>query len=216
MSGIPTASAGPLPAQKGLSGGAVAGVAIGMLIVGLLIAGAVFFFLLRRQKKKRYNSIQAYPSPHVLDNGASGTLEKGPTAITSAYATNIDDMLPQPVADDTITDSALKIRDNIKNHVRTYYHVSPVPVASINQANMAELAIATGTSSATLASMLSDTATRAETLRLIIAWIVLSRCTGERNESLLPGELATIAAGIPGRDGKNTGKFTFSLISSIR
>jgi hypothetical protein len=185
-----------------------------MLIVGLLIAGAVFFFLLRRQNKKRYDSVQAYPPPHALGNGAAGISEKGPTVVTSAYATNIDDMLPQPVADDTITDAALKIRDNIKNHVRTYYHVSPVPVASINQADMGELAAATGTSSAMLASMLSNISTRAETLRLVVAWVVLSRCTGERNESLLPEELATIATAIPGRDSNNVGKFNLSFINS--
>ncbi|KAB2099498.1 hypothetical protein AG0111_0g12407 [Alternaria gaisen] len=202
-SGGPTASVGPLSVQKGLSGGAVAGVAIAMLLVGLLIAGAIFFFLLRRQKKKRYNLVQTQPSPHAPVNDATRTLEKGPTAVTSAYATNIDDMLPQPVADDTITDAVLKLRDNIKNHVRTYYHLSPVPAASVNQANMGQLATATGTSSARLASMLSNTSTRAETLRLILAWIVLSRCTGGRNESLLPGELAAIDMAIPGRDGNN-------------
>lgn len=212
----PTASVGPLPAQKGLSGGAVAGVAIAMLLVGLLIAGAIFFFLLRRQKKKRYNLVQTQPSPHALVNDATRTLEKGPTAVTSAYATNIDDMLPQPVADDTITDAVLKLRDNIKNHVRTYYHLSSIPAASVSQANMDQLATATGTSSARLASMLSNTSTRAETLRLILAWIVLSRCTGGRNESLLPGELAAIDMAIPGRDGSNAGKFNFSLTNSVR
>ncbi|RYN16938.1 hypothetical protein AA0113_g11301 [Alternaria arborescens] len=203
-SGRPTASVGPLPAQKGLSGGAVAGVAIAMLLVGLLIAGAIFFFLLRRQKKKRYNLVQTQPSPHAPVNDATRTLEKGPTAVTSAYATNINDMLPQPVADDTITDAVLKLRDNIKNHVRTYYHLSPIPAASVSQAHMGQLATATGTSSTRLASMLSNTSTRAETLRLILAWIVLSRCTGGRDESLLPRELAAIDMVIPGKDGSNT------------
>jgi hypothetical protein len=201
---------------KGLSGGAVAGVAIAMLLVGLLIAGAVFFFLLRRQKKKRYNLVQTQPAPHAPINDATRTLEKGPTAVTSAYAMNIDDMLPQPVADDTITDAVLKLRDNIKNHVRTYYHLSPIPAASVSQAHMGQLATATGTSSARLASMLSNTSTRAETLRLILAWIVLSRCTGGRDESLLPRELAAIDMVIPGKDGSNTGKFNLSLTNSVR
>ncbi|RYN48904.1 hypothetical protein AA0118_g11629 [Alternaria tenuissima] len=203
-SGGPKASDGPSSVQKGLSGGAVAGVAIAMLLVGLLIAGAVFFFLLRRQKKKRYNLVQTQPAPHAPINDATRTLEKGPTAVTSAYAMNIDDMLPQPVADDTITDAVLKLRDNIKNHVRTYYHLSPIPAASVSQAHMGQLATATGTSSARLASMLSNTSTRAETLRLILAWIVLSRCTGGRDESLLPRELAAIDMVIPGKDGSNT------------
>ncbi|CAN9325452.1 unnamed protein product [Alternaria alternata] len=204
MSGGPTESVSPLPARDGLSGGAVAGVAIAMLLVGLLIAGAIFFFLLRRQKKKRYNLVQTQPASHAPVNDATRTLEKGPTAVTSAYAMNIDDMLAQPVADDTITDAVLKLRDNIKNHVRTYYHLSPIPAASVSQARMGQLATATGTSSARLASMLSNTTTRAETLRLILAWIVLSRCSGGRDESLLPRELAAIDMVIPGKDGSNT------------
>jgi hypothetical protein len=183
-----------------------------MLLAGLLLAGAVFFFLLRRQKKKRHTSMSAHAPPHAHGNGVAGQLEKGPAVITSAYASNIDDMLPQPVADDTITDAALKIRDNIKNHVRTYYHVSPVPIASINQAKMRELATATGTSSSVLASKLSNISTRAETLRLIVAWIILSRCAGERDKSFLPEELATIASAIPGRNGNNAGKSSFSRI----
>jgi len=186
----------------------VAGVAIGMLLAGFLIAGAVFLLLSRRQKKKRYNPTIASPPPHAPNSGAGGRLEKGPAVVTSAYATDIDDMLPQPASDDTITDAALKIRDNIKNHVREFYHVSPVPATSINQANMKELAIATGTSSSVLASMLSNISTRADTLRLIVAWSVLSRCTGERVESLLPGELAPLASAVPGRDGKNAGMFS--------
>ncbi|KAI4610561.1 uncharacterized protein J4E87_010737 [Alternaria ethzedia] len=145
----------------------------------------------------------APPPPHAPTSNAGGRLEKGTAVVTSAYATDIDDMLPQPASDDTITDAALKIRDNIKNHVREFYHVSPVPTGSINQTNMKELAIATGTSSSVLASMLSNISTRAETLRLIVAWNVLSRCTGERVESLLPGELAPLASAVPGKDGKN-------------
>ena len=208
---IPTASAGSSSASEGLAGGAVAGVAIGMLLTGFLIAGAAFLFLSRRQKRKRYNPTLAQQPPHVPSSGAGGRLEKGPAVVTSAYATDIDDMLPQPAADDTITDAALKIRDSIKNHAREFYHVSPVPAASINQANMRELAIATGTSSSALASMLSNISTRAETLRLIVAWSVLSRCTGERAESLLPGELAPLASAVPGKDGKNAGKFIPAL-----
>jgi len=209
------ASGNPSPdtqrATAGLSGGTVAGVAIGMFLVGLLIAGVVFFFLLRRQKQKRYNPASTHLPSHAHNHGAAGHVEKGPTVATSAYASNIDDMLPQPASDDTITDAALKIRDNIKNHVREFYHVSPVPATSIIQANIKELAIATGTSSSVLASMLSNISTRVEMLRLIVAWSVLSRCTGERAESLLPGELAPLASAVPGKDGKNAGKFIPAL-----
>jgi hypothetical protein len=194
-----TNSAAAISSKGRISGGAAAGVAIAMLLVGALLAGAVFFFLLRRQKKRQPPTSTAYQTLHPPYDAATALPEKGPTT-TGAFATSIDDMLPQPVADDTITDAALKIRDNIKNHVRTYYCSALVPVASINQLGLQELATATGVSSSILAGALSNPSTRQDALRLFIGWIMLSRCTEERDPSLLPAELSRLAISIPERD----------------
>jgi hypothetical protein len=194
-----TGSAAALPSKGGVPGGAVAGIAIGMLLVGALIAGAVFFFLLRRQKKRLPPVSAAYQTLHPPYDAAAALPEKGP-AVAGAFATSIDDMLPQPAADDTITDAVLKIRDNIKNHVRTYYHSSPVAAAIIDQVGLHELANATGISTSVLAGTLANPSTRRDTLRLFIGYVVLSRCTGDRDPSLIPAELSRLAAFIPKRD----------------
>lgn len=177
-----------------------------MFFAGLLIAGAAFFFILRRQKKRQYGNFASHSSVPMQSQSATSHLEKGPAAVTSAVPLSIDDLLPQPVADDTITDMALKIRDNIKNHARSYYHSSAVPTAQIHQAGLRDLATATGVSTAALASSLSDPSTRPDTLRLIVAWALLSRCAGERKASLLPGELAALEGLILGKDSINPSK----------
>jgi hypothetical protein len=178
-----------------------------MLVAGALLAGAVFFFLLRRQKKRQSLSTANYHTLRPPYGDAAALSEKGPTVVTSAVGPNIDNLLPQPVADETITDAVLKIRDNIKNHVRTYCHSAPVPENDINQAALRELATAAGINSAVLGESLSNPSTRPETLRLVIGWMVLSRCTGERDASLLPTELSELAAFMPGKDGNNTSKY---------
>jgi hypothetical protein len=194
-----TNSAAAISSKGRVSGGAAAGVAIAMLLVGALIAGAVLFFLLRHQKKRQPPTSTAYQTLHPPYDAATALPEKGPTA-TGAFATSIDDMLPQPAADDTITDAALKIRDNVKNHVRTHYHSAPVSVAGINQVGLQELATATGVSSSILAGAFSNPSTRQDALRLFIGWIMLARCTEERDPSLLPAELSRLAISIPERD----------------
>ncbi|KAL6153522.1 hypothetical protein ACJBU6_08667 [Exserohilum turcicum] len=194
-------SAVPKRTANGLNGGAVAGVAIGMFFAGLLIAGAVFFLLLRRQKRRQHGNAASHSRALVRSKSAKSSPHKGPAVLTSAIFTNIDDMIPQPVSDDTITDMALKIRDNIKNHARSYYHALAVPTARINEDGLSELSVATGVSTAVLADRLSDPSTRPDTLRLVIAWVLLSRCTGGRKTSLLPEKLAMLEASIPGKDG---------------
>lgn len=194
-------------AQKsnaGLSGGSVAGVAIGMLIAGMLIAGGVFFFLSRRQKKRQAAST-TYEMQRVPYNAATAAPEKGPTVVGSAVASSFEDLLPQPVADDTITGEVSKIRDNIKNHARTYYHSMPVPAVSIHESGLRDLATATGVSASVLSTALSNPSTRQDALRLVLAWVVLSRATGQRDASLLPADLSRLANLIPGRNDINTG-----------
>lgn len=53
QSGASTGSTSAAKGQtKGLDGGAMAGVAIGMLLAGILVASIAWFFVLRRQKSK--------------------------------------------------------------------------------------------------------------------------------------------------------------------
>ncbi|KAF1851561.1 uncharacterized protein K460DRAFT_391810 [Cucurbitaria berberidis CBS 394.84] len=189
--------------KEGLSDGVVAGVAIGTFVAGLLIAGAIFFIMLRRQTK-RQSSAAAYQMHHFPSNVATMPPGKGPTVDASAVASSIDDLLPQPVADETIKDELSKIRDNIKNHARTYYQSTPISVAGIHETGLRDLATATGVSPSALGSALSNSTTRQDALRLVLGWVVLSKTTGEHDVSLLPAELSRFVTSIPGRDGSDT------------
>lgn len=207
------ASAGPKPTapgsnKDGLQGGAVAGIAVGMLIAGILVAGAVFFLLLRRQKRRQAS---AYQTHYVPQTGYTSSQEKGPTAVTGAVASSVDHLLPQPVADDTITNEVSQIRDKIKNHVRTYYHSEPVSTARLNEVGLRDLATAMGVSTSVIISALANPASRQDALRLIVGWVILSRSTGERNASLLPPDVAGLAASLSGKKESNTSEYCSSL-----
>ncbi|KAH7394393.1 hypothetical protein BKA66DRAFT_567338 [Pyrenochaeta sp. MPI-SDFR-AT-0127] len=191
--------------KNGVSGGAVAGIAIGMLIAGVLLAGAVFFLLLRRQKRKQAT---AYQTHYVPPNGYASSQEKGPTITAGAVASNIDDLLPQPVADDTITNEVSQIRDKIKNHVRTYYHSAPISTAGLNEAGLRDLATAAGVSTSVIISALANPNTRPNALRLIVGWVILSRSTSERSTNLLPADVAGLALSLSGGNGSSTAQST--------
>ncbi|KAF2818510.1 hypothetical protein CC86DRAFT_433269 [Ophiobolus disseminans] len=186
--------------NNGLAGGAVAGVAIGMLLAGVLIAGAVFFFLLRRQRGKQAAQT---PISHLPPASYGSGQEKGPVATTRAVPSSIDNLLPQPASDDEINGHVSKIRDSIKNHVREYYHSASL-TTNLNEAALRDVASATGLSSAVLVGALSNPSTRPDTLRLIVAWTILSKTTGGRNASLLPSHLARLSEAIPNTGGNAT------------
>lgn len=188
-------TAGNDKSGKGLVGGAVAGIAIGMLLAGVSIAALVFLLLLRRQRKRLKTSQTAYSPQRLPYSGHEPRPEKGATVVTAAVS-RVDDLLPQPVEDDAIAGALSRIRDNIKNHVRTYYHSGPVSAADINESSVRNIAALTGSSAAILSSALISPTTRDTALRSVIGSIILARCTGERGPSLLPGELAGLVTSI--------------------
>jgi hypothetical protein len=171
VQGPATATSGAASHKNGLAGGPVAGIAIGSLLAGVLIAGIVFFFLLRRQKRRQYASRAV---SHLPPTNYTSGLEKGPVVVASAVPSGIDNLLPQPESDDTITGEVSKIRDNIKNHIRTYCHSGPL-AGGINEAALHNLASAAGVSSSALVAALSNPSRRQETLRLVFAWVILSK-----------------------------------------
>ena len=173
-----------------------------MLLAGALIAGFVFFFLLRRQKRRHATPIAPASRRQASYPKSNMSVEKGPTAIAAPVG-NIDDLLPQPTEDDAITGDLSRIRDNINNHVRTYYHPGPISTTDINEAGIRDIAASTGTSASVVIRALTDPATKDKALRSIIASVILTRCTGERSPSLLPNDVAALSASIPVSNGNN-------------
>jgi hypothetical protein len=213
IQGVDASATNPLPTDpqqtinggngdRSLSGGAVAGVAIGCLIAGAAIAAIVLVLLFRRRRNKQ---AAGFVQHHLPYNGTHAGTEKAPIVTTAAVASSIDNLIPQPVEDEAITKEVSRLRDNIKNHVRTYYRFDPVGHIDIPHAQLAGLAAATGISTAILAESLLNPAKRDSALRLYLAWAILSRCEGNRLPSLLPGEIAALTAAVP------TSKFSLIL-----
>ncbi|XPS80106.1 hypothetical protein M3J09_012067 [Ascochyta lentis] len=185
-----------------------------MLLAGVLIAGLAFFFLLRRQRKRHAISNAAYSRQHAPYRERNMGPKKGVTVIAGAVG-SIDDLLPQPMEDDAITGHLSKIRDNIKNHVRTYCHSGPISAADINETDIRDIATSMGTSVAALVGAISNPSSRDNALRSIVASVILARCTGERNPSLLPSELAGLSSFAPVIDGNNSQTVLFSKWKAI-
>ncbi|KAF3004427.1 hypothetical protein E8E13_010399 [Curvularia kusanoi] len=195
--------------SKGLAGGAVAGIAIGMLLAGALITTIVLLLFLRRQRRRNTTPPTSYSRHHAPDATRNTAPEKGVT-VTAAPRGTIEDLLPQPVEDGAIINDLSKIRDNIKNYVRTYYHSGPISAGNINEPGLRDLAALTGTSAATVVSVLSNPTTRDHALRLIVGFVILTRCTGERSPSLLPSDVVALSASTLANNGSHSQSILYS------
>jgi len=114
--------------------------------------------------------------------------------------------LPQPVEDDKITGALSQLRDRIKNHAQSYYHIGPVEPAMVDLGAIQELAQAMKLPAAGLRDALLNPQSRIAAIRLYLSWVVLSRsgvAAGGR-DSLLPPEVALFAAGLED-DGSSEG-----------
>jgi hypothetical protein len=189
----------PIVPQKekpvGISKGAAAGISIGTAILGAAIASFFFVFLFARYKKRRQ---QPNDYTHHL-----GNFESSPKKSVVVVAENY---LPQPAEDDAIKGELSRLRDNIKNHAQSYYHTAPVSAQAIDQNRLHSISGATGILAPKLQELFLNPKTRTATIRLYLAWIILSRCGLQENYSLLPAEVATFAAAMAGGENTSTSK----------
>ncbi|KAF1831721.1 hypothetical protein BDW02DRAFT_40076 [Decorospora gaudefroyi] len=199
----------PTSGTTGVSGGAVAGVAAGCLIAGTLIALIACFFLYRRQNRKRPVARPQLHPAYDSENkfGAAVLISPGLGAIRNPERT-----LPQPVEDAAITKEVSKIRDNIKNHVQTYYHFQPGP-GGIQSSDLAALATATNLNETVIEAMLVGTSMRGDAIRLFIAWAILSRCETGRHPTLLPLGLESILETMARKNLRGSGKYLLTALA---
>ncbi|KAJ4293691.1 hypothetical protein N0V90_008975 [Kalmusia sp. IMI 367209] len=190
----PTASATPPIVSKsnGLSGGAVAGVAIGCLLAGALVAGLIAWFCLKRRK----------PTSGVRDSEASTIAlmhrEKGAMAKTvsvtsgSPITSALENGLPQPLEDKAISGEISKISNLIKNHVQSYYHTRAVSAGMIDFDDLHALGENLPVSVETLSTLLKNSATREIALRFCLARVVTSciQLKSSPKTSFLPPEVS--------------------------
>lgn len=173
----------------GLSDGAVAGVAIGCLIAGALIAGIVIWLCWGRRKRLR---AQRSPSDPALMPAEKGfTAETIPLSSNSRNTVVPTSSLPQPLEDKAISGDISKISNSIKNHVQSYYHHNSVNPRLIDYDHIQTLHTSPPASPEMLKTLLETSATREIALRFCLAWVIVSRMQPykEPSNSLLPPEV---------------------------
>ncbi|OCT51172.1 hypothetical protein CLCR_08442 [Cladophialophora carrionii] len=115
--------------DRGLPGGAVAGVAIGCVIAGALIALGVLFFLMGDRLRKRHHSGTASSPGHPRHSSSkkpgylNSTLRqrKGGAVERSVEEVTAESVLEQPKDDATIKKSVAALFKAIEDHAENYY-----------------------------------------------------------------------------------------------
>jgi len=205
---IPQVSPTSAPKPNGISSGAAAGIGIGSAIAGAAIAALVLLLLFGRYKKRHQNSA-GYTNHLPNYNSDLGRQEKELPMPAKAGVVVTESYLPQPAEDDAIIGELSKLRDNIKNHVQSFYITGPIDPQSIDRGVLREVSHDTGIQFQKLQDLLINRTSRNSAIRLCIGWIILSRCDGKgpTDISLLPEEAAAVAALISDIDYKDTREF---------
>ncbi|PSN68284.1 hypothetical protein BS50DRAFT_676180 [Corynespora cassiicola Philippines] len=188
-----TSSSKPAP---GVANGAVAGIAIGCFIGGALIAAIACFLLFRRRNRNRRHAYSASSNNYLPSASRGRGPENGVVVAASNIAgvkQNILNELPQPMEDKAIIDDVSRIRDDISNHIREFYGFNPTQSIGMEDKRLDEFAACTGISSSGLRGLLANPDTWEDSMRLLVAWIILRKCDGRSiHESLLPGNLGLV------------------------
>lgn len=188
-----------IPNTPGVTSGAAAGIAIGCLIAGALIAGALLWFFCIRSKKRRGTRDTEASSVALIRN------EKGPVAKTtslesgSPLSRSLDNGLPQPLEDGAISGEVSKLSNLIKNHVQSFYHQNRAGLGLLDLDDLQALGNGLPISPGTLSTLLGNVDTREIALRFSIAWAIISRIqpSGDPGTTFLPPEVATCFQSIP-------------------
>jgi len=188
----PTTIKAPNKASSGgVTSGAAAGIAIGCLVAGALIAGLVFWCCWVKRRTSRARDYEARGSTLVPQEKGFATKARA-LGSGSAASSPMSDTLPMPLEDKAITGEISKISSSIKNHVQSYYHADRVNAALLDLDDIQALGYDLPVSAGMISTLLGNSATREIALRFCIAWVVCSRILPgtDSRTSLLPLEVA--------------------------
>lgn len=185
--------------NQGITSGVAAGIAIGCLLAGALIAGALLWFFCIRSRKRR-GTRDAEASSVALIRSEKGPVTKATSLESgSPLSRSLDNGLPQPLEDGAISGEVSKISNLIKNHVQSFYHHNRAGLGLLDLDDLQALGNGLPISPGTLSTLLGNTDTREIALRFSIAWAIISRIqpSGDSSTTFLPPEVATCFQSIP-------------------
>ncbi|KAF2106558.1 hypothetical protein BDV96DRAFT_330258 [Lophiotrema nucula] len=199
-----TPSKVPIASHKGLSNGAVAGVAIGCLLVGALLAGFLVWFCLGRYKRKQHARDHEGSALAFLPREKTAAVVKAQSVESGSPISKVlDNALPQPSEDKAISGEIAKLESSVKNHVQSYYHNRSISPGLLDLDDLHALGNNLPISTGTLSTLLGHPETRDIALRFVIAWVMISRMElySDPDTTFLPPEIARCFQTVSNSDG---------------
>jgi hypothetical protein len=207
--------------KKGIQpAGTAAGLAIGCLLAGAIIAALACFLLFSRQNKRKATQASHYEPTAYTDEHSL----KHPTTITAVplgavgAASIVENNLPQPKEDNAIIGDLSRIKSRIEGHVDSYYHTAKANNQVVAQALSAALGTAFPVPSAKLQELLSNPRKCPALLRAAIAWIIVSRIDVKSGltETFLPAHLAGATRDLTASRMDETSEFIAFFLEDAR
>ncbi|KAH7413740.1 hypothetical protein DE146DRAFT_601416 [Phaeosphaeria sp. MPI-PUGE-AT-0046c] len=191
-SGSATATNSASKKSNNVSSGAAAGIAIGCLVAGALVAGIIFWFCWRKRKANGARDHEASRIALMPAHEKGFAANTVPLGSGSSVVSPVSAALPLPLEDKAISGEISKIANSVKNHVQSYYQNGRVSPGLIDVDDIHAIGDGQPISAGTLSTLLGNTATREIALRFCIAWAVCSRMPpgADPKASLLPQEVA--------------------------
>lgn len=201
----------PVP-TKSVSRGAAAGIAIGCLVGGALLAGLLVWFCLRKSRQKRADRHQEASSVALI-HGEKGLAPKPLSLGSGSPVSNVGESgLPQPLEDKAISGEVSKISNSIKNHVQSFYYNGRISPGLLDLDDLQALGDDLPISTGTLSTLLGNSDTREIALRFCIAWVVVTRMQLRSGiNTLLPREVADCFQSMAFIDRSSRGKIDYRM-----
>ena len=193
--------------SPGLGGGAVAGVAIGCLVAGALVAFAIAFFCFRRRRNSRYNDHSPTSTTVIADlKGYDAPL---PPPLSAADSSLLGKFLLDSTSDEEMAAELRALGTLIQSHAENNYHSGAVLVnKNTLSAALTQLGVQRGGSlgPSDLASLALAPATRQVALQHVISQVVFTSVdTSARSQlSMLPSPVAAFLQSIPPPENGNS------------
>lgn len=205
----PSASGSTNAQNKGLSSGAAAGVGVGAAIGGILLASLVFFICFRRSRKSQPRYDSEVPLKRAPSYGESKPTGLPQITTVGTWESQAEKLLPQPVADDSISTEMSKLKSMINNHVVSYYRTSEIDLDSIDETALAGIVEDAQLSVSQLRSAIVDPQTRTPALRYLIVSAIFPRIglKSHPSTSFLPPEVVSCLESMTGLRENDQGSF---------
>lgn len=200
-----TAGAEPIVKYKGLTDGAVAGVAIACIVAGLALGAVVMFLLFRRRRR------QSQANFHQVSNG--GIEPKNDVMVTvtpSKSDVDLNQFLLDTIPDKQIEGELHALSELLYQHVESHYHRSPVHLDAQTLAqslvHIGYSPVASGLDAMTVVALCLEPSSRPVALRHVLSHVIFSSLdfSSGSNMAMLPPVVREFLSTIPSAESNGT------------